>query len=646
MSKIPRPITFLFLTYLTGILFFFLFRIVLISINYDAARAVPAGDILIALFMGFRFDTVISGYILALPAVLFLCSGLISGTRNMIERISFIWIYIFYTVSFFICTADLPYFLQYNSRITAAILNWTDTPGMMLKIVFQDTRNYIYLGMFFIAAYFFYAALKKIRNKTVGNKTAEQDTKFTRIVFYSVTLLLLFAGIRGRLSHKSPIRWGTAFFSQHLFANQLGLNPVFTFSRSWLDARKPENAHLKLMDERTAYENARKYLGISNQRQMYSPIARRVSSAGPEKKYNVILIVMESMGAARMGISGNPYNHTPYLDSLAKSSIFFSNFYSSGMHTFNGIYSTLIGMPSLPGKQTMKDLESQQPFSGIAKALSQKNYSTIFFCTHDEEFDNMGGFFTANGFREIVGQKDYPAEKVLSTLGVPDHVMFDLSLPYLEKLHQKDQPFFAAYLTGSDHPPYILPKDIPFHPESKDIKQKMAEYADWSVHRFLEQCRQRSWADSTIFIITADHGSLLSPVYDADLSMVHTFLIMHAPAVFDKPREITAPGGQIDIFPTLMGVLGMSYINNTPGIDLLREERPFIYFCIDENTGCINNEYYLIMRKNGDTSLYRYHERSTKNYLPEMQSLADSMKTYAESNLQTVQDMILHRVVY
>jgi len=645
INAIPRPLVFLFLTYLSGIIIFFLFRLVLILINTKAAKEIPLTEILLAQLMGFRFDTVIGGYILALPMALFLVQGIFPSARKIFSTLSFFWIYGLYLLSFFICAADLPYFLQYNSRITFAILSWTDTPGIMLKIVFQDIRNYPYLFLFFLTAALFYVGLKRIRNNSLGNEE-KKNKKATRIIFYTVAALLLFIGIRGRLGEKSPIRWGTAFFSQHAFANQLGLNPVYTFGRSWLDSRKPESVHLKLMDEEIAFENARKYLGMEKEPQLYSPIARKVSAEGPEKKYNVILIIMESMGAAKMGIFGNPHQLTPSLDSISEQSILFTNFYSSGTHTFNGTYSTLFGMPSLPGKQTMKDLENQQPFSGIAKVLSERNYSTIFFCTHDEQFDNMGGFLTYNGFQKIVSQKDYPAEKILSTLGAPDHAMFDFSMNELDRMHQKEKPFFAAYLTGSDHGPYIIPGDIPFKPKPNEPSRQVIEYADWSVKHFLEECHKRSWADSTIFIITADHGTIWNPVYDADLSLTHTFLMIHQPKIFPERKVLPKPGGEIDIFPTTMGLLNISYTNNTPGINLLKEERPFIYFCVDENTGCVSDEYYLIVRKNGDPSLYRYRYRDTQNYLSEKQSLADSMRTYAESNFQTVQQMIIRRVVY
>jgi phosphoglycerol transferase MdoB-like AlkP superfamily enzyme len=646
IKAIPRPLVFLFLTYLSGIIIFFLFRLGLILIYASATKEIPLAEILQAQFMGFRFDTVVSGYILALPQVLFFFTGIFPQTQNTIKRFSFIWIYILYFLSFFICAADIPYFLQFNSRLTIAAMTWTDTPAMMTKIVFQDVRNYPFLALFVFSAAVFYVCLKQIEKYSFKRNNLPVRTKTSGAIFYLLAAVVLIIGIRGRIGEKSPIRWGTAFFSQHAFANQLGLNPVFTFGRSWLDSRNPENQKLNLMDEMTAFNNTREFLGMENYPQLYSPIAREVSAEGSERRYNIVLIIMESMAAWKMGAFGNKGNLTPHLDSIAQQSIFFTNFYSSGMHTFSGVYSALFGMPVLPGKHAMKDLESNQPFSGTAKVLSERNYNTVFFCTHDEQFDNMGGFLSANGFQNIVSEKDYPSEKSLSTLGVPDHVMFDFSFNELDRASREGKPFFAAYLTGSDHPPYIVPKDIPFKPKSDEVQQRIVEYADWSVNHFLEECHKRPWADSTIFIITADHGSVHNAVYDADLSLTHTFLVIHQPKILQGKQWIEDFGGQLDIFPTTMGLLNISYTHNTPGINLMKEKRPFIYFCVDENTGCVGSEYYIVLRRNGDATLYRYRERETKNYLTEKQSLADSMKIYVQSNLQTVQQMILRRVVY
>src|SRR5689334_2757514 len=99
MAKIPRPLVFLSLTYLLGILIFTLFRFAFILININALKEVPAQDILYALLMGFRFDTVISGYILVLPTLLFFMGEFIPKASKTLSTISFYWLYIVYMLS-------------------------------------------------------------------------------------------------------------------------------------------------------------------------------------------------------------------------------------------------------------------------------------------------------------------------------------------------------------------------------------------------------------------------------------------------------------------------------------------------------------------------------------------------------------------
>ena len=70
-DAIPRHIRFLTSIYLLGIAFFTVPRLVLLFQHWGEIRKIPAAVTLQALWMGFRFDTVISGYFLALPLLLF-----------------------------------------------------------------------------------------------------------------------------------------------------------------------------------------------------------------------------------------------------------------------------------------------------------------------------------------------------------------------------------------------------------------------------------------------------------------------------------------------------------------------------------------------------------------------------------------------
>ena len=550
-----------------------------------------------------------------------------------------------YLVAFIICAADIPYFIYYFSRVTIAILNWIDSPAFMFKMVFQEFKFFVFVVLYFLISGLFVYLVIKLYKKFLRNLNFDKAVsrkKFTliNVVVALLSFCVIFIGIRGRIEQKSPIRVGTAFFSNYAFPNQLALNPVFTFIRSYLDSRRVENKRLQFIDDKTAFANAQDFFSIKNKTEFDSPIARRVTADGAEKKANVVVVIMESMCAEKMTRFGNKGNLTRVLDSLAEISYCFDNFYSAGIHTRNGIYSTLFAYPALLRQHPM-DKVIVPNFTGFSNTLSSRGYHTIFFTTHDDQFDNMGGFMNSNSFEKVISKKDYPSEKVLSTLGVCDDYLFEYSIPLLNDLGKDGRPFFAAFMTASDHAPYIIPEGIPFKPHSDDVQKSIVEYADWSIGKFLQMASKQAWYKNTIFVFVADHGAIIgNNVYDMPLSFNHTPLIIYSPT-YTTPKVFKQIGGQIDIFPTVMGILNLSYVNNTMGIDLLRESRPYIYFSNDEKIGCIDGEYFYVYRvENGEKSLYRYTSNETDDLSKQYKGKADSMYIYSVSMMQTAQWMI------
>lgn len=643
-KSIFKHFWFILFTYLTGLVFFTAFRLILLAAEYSQLSILPdKGWLLIQAFaIGFRFDTVISGYILALPLILLAFASIFRWENKIFYRFITSFIILFYIIAFVICAADIPYFIYYFSRLTIAVLNWIDSPAFMFKMVFQEFKFFIFVILFFIVAALFAYLIIKLHKKILMKKRFNKSISGKRFVLLNIVVSLvsfsvLFIGIRGRIEQKSPIRVGTAFFSNYAFPNQLALNPVFTFIRSYLDSRRPENRRLQFIDDTTAIANAKAYFGVPQNNGFDSPIARRVKANGAEVKANVVVVIMESMSAEKMGHFGNPNNLTRVLDSLAEISYCFDNIYSAGIHTRNGIYSTLFSYPALLRQHPM-DKVIVPKFTGFPNTLAANGYQTIFFTTHDDQFDNMGGFLNSNSFHKVVSKKDYPADKVLSTLGVCDDYLFEFSVPMLNELAKDGKPFFAAYMTASDHAPYIIPDGIPFKPHSSDIQQAIVEYADWSIGKFLKLASKEKWYSNTIFVFVADHGGIVgNSVYDMPLTFNHTPLIIYSP-MFRNPGIFKQVGGQIDIFPTVMGLMNIDYVNNTMGIDLLKESRPYIYFSNDEKIGCVDREYFYIYRvENGEESLFKYSSNESDNLIRQYKEKADSMKNYSVSMMQTAQ---------
>ncbi len=547
------------------------------------------------------------------------------------------YIIVLYGISFFICAADIPYFNQFFKHLNPSIFNWTGEKSFVVEMIFKEPKYLLFLAVFIVAVILFsFLIFRYIRWIYKGIPNRKFGRGILQIAMQSliciVCILLCFVGMRGRIALKSPIRVGTAYFSEYAFANLLGLNPVFYLLNTVISESKNKDKDIILMDEAKAVQLAQQYLGIQNPDPDY-PIAREAEAIDslPSLRSNVVLILMEGVSAANLERHGATNPKFRFLDSLTNSSYYFENCYSAGIHTMNGIYGTLFSYPAFFNVHPLKanDIPAHESFPSV---LKDKGYKTIYFTTHDDQFDNVGGFLTANHVEKIISQKDYPSSKVLSNLGVPDDYMFEFSMPILNQMAESGSPFFATFMTASNHPPITIPEY--FKPTAGDEKEQVMEYADWSLRKFFDMAKQQAWYNNTIFVLLGDHGAIVgNQLYDLSLSYNHIPLIIVSSGM--EPKAYSQPTGQIDVFPTVMGLLNQPYVNNTMGVDAINTPRPYIYFSADNIMGCIDKEWLYLYRLDGRESLYSYSTLSTHDALSEYRECADSMKSYAFSMLQT-----------
>jgi phosphoglycerol transferase MdoB-like AlkP superfamily enzyme len=353
-----------------------------------------------------------------------------------------------------------------------------------------------------------------------------------------------------------------------------------------------------------------------------------------------VLVMMESMSTAKMQRFGNGDVLTPFLDSLAGAAWSFDNIWSAGIHTYNGIYSTLFGQPALMKKHPMEVVTVPQ-IDGLPAMLHRQGYQTMFFTTHDELFDNMSGFLSANGVDRIIGQKDYPAKEVRSAMGVPDEYMFRFATPLLTEASGEGRPFFAAFMTGSDHDPIVIPTETGFRARYTDDKYKMSvEYADWSLRRFMQYAAKQPWYANTLFVFVADHGCIWGQnIYDVAFTYQHIPLVMYAPG-FTKPAAYPQIGMQTDVAATIMGLVGKPYVNNTLSTDLLHDRKPYAIFSADNKLACMSDSLLYIYRTGTAPGLYRYKKNDLTNYYPGDSASALPMRQAAFAWLQTSQWLI------
>lgn len=611
---------------------FFIFRLILLFTNIDKLGDATTGEIIKAFLIGWIFDTTTSCYMLALPIVILIICEFYGKTHNII-RISLIWfIAILSSLSFLVCGADIPYYKEFITRFNISALNnmKLGQAGTVIKMIFGEPKFIIYIIPVIILLVLFIWVIIKIIN---GTKSFKKGGILYKSIGSVVLAVLLFFGIRGRLElDEVPLCLNDSFFCSNNFLNQLGLNPTYVLISSALE--DVDKDYFTDIDENDALSEVQNQLGITSQDDDF-PLSRFVVADKERNDYNVVVVLMESMKASNLSYFCDTSYFTPNLDTLCKKSLLFENFYSQNTRTCYGIFSTLMAYPSMYPGNPMYGVPLRK-YESMPSVLKENGYSTAAIIPHDKQFDNIYGFYLANDVDTILSEENYPKNEVINSWGIPDHLLFDHSIELIDELHSKDKPFFINILTVSNHAPYILP-DIftPTDPELDDEHQ-LIEYSDFAIGRFLDKVAEKPWFDNTIFVFLGDHGKPEDSPYPISLDFVHVPLIIYSPSLVEPDIKANM-ASQIDVFPTIMGLLGIDYNNSTFGIDLLKQNRDYAYFMNGNRYGIIDQEWYYLSDLQGfSLGLYHYRDNDETNYEEQEKEKAIEMNFYGESNWKTM----------
>lgn len=603
-------------------------RFLLLQLNKEKVTSESGPFVNESFAWGFKFDLLITSYLLLIPFLLLTVYYLLNQKPKALATLAKLFLQIIIIPVFLICCADIAYFSFFNSRLTSSVHMWMQNFGEMMKFLFSDKTYYPHIAIFFIGGFFLVWLIGKFSKPLFIVSASASSLKKILVVFVSASLM--FYGVRGG-NILRPLGMREAFFTNFAFINQLTLNPAWTYFDSFSVFK------INYLQDSEAIIEAKKFYAIPSS-SYSSALARAVKGEEAIPDRNVVIILMESMSAERMGIFGNTKNLTPYLDSLAKCAHFYNHFYSCGVHTCNGIYGTLYGFPSLLAVHPMSNVQSTQLyFTGLPVTLKSFGYTNLFFCTHHEQFDNLGYFLSRNGIDRLYSSKDYPSSERVNNWGISDEFLFEFAMHELDSLDQLKKKFFSTILTISTHPPQEMPPNTKYKPRSGEVYDQVFEYADWCLKNFMESVKEKPWYKNTIFVFLGDHGVNAPSNFEAPLSFNHIPLI-----IFD-PQDSTAftddrMGIQTDIYPTIMEKLKAPYINNTAGQSLLSHERPFAFFSQDTKLCIINHDNYLVINRGGSESFYDLHKSATAAN----SEVENAMKRYAYSILQTTQSMLDH----
>lgn len=646
MKFFLKTLSYLLCVHLLGLLVMSVFRLAFfnsVSPLLPPDVAEHTDWILTAFVRGVWFDNVIACYLMALPLAVAVVAGVCNWWRAGLFRAFNVWFGTLYALVFMASAGNIPYYAYFTKLLNASIWNWAEYGGTTLGMIFGEASYRAYILAFFAATLLFGASLYLLRTRVFGFTARRMRSAkpspvraWQRAGIAWVGAAVLggcILGIRGRLGY-NPIKVSAAYFCTNPVLNNLGVNPMFCLLTSTLDEMRPENKKLHLLPPEEAIRQVQQFYGRKGIPGI-SPIARQVVPQGEPTRQNVVIVLMESLSAQLMGRFGNTRELTPCLDSLYRHSLSFANCYSAGNHTNHGLYATLYSFPSIMFRNAMKGSNIPN-YSGLPTVLKQNGYSTLFFMTHESQYDNMKGFLLTNGYDEIYAQEDYPRSKVVNHFGVPDDYLFTYALPVLRRHAAQGKPFMATLLTISNHPPYVVPKE--FQTPGLTPEEQIVRYSDDCIRRFMAEAGKEDWAKHTLFVFLGDHGKLIGkPDCELPESFNHIPLIIHADGL--QAQERTDFAGQVDVAPTLLGLLRIPYVQNNLGIDLLSEQRPAAFYTADKTIAARDGKRLYVYNAETEKE-YFYNLKDGKPVETQHSPEFSTLKGYVFALLQATEQLV------
>ncbi len=410
----------------------------------------------------------------------------------------------------------------------------------------------------FITSLFLYIIYKSNYVANFLKDESKLKQRFKPALIYFLIPMISFAGVTEDF----------AKISTNQYSNELAKSGLYSLFAAFRNNSLDYDVFYLCDNEENVFSNLKKSTKTNNSAFLNSnDITRNIVNSGEEKDYNVVLVVVESLSGKFLESLKGEKGLTPNLDSLAQNSMFFSNFYATGTRTVRGMEAITLSVPPTPGSAIVKRPDNHNMYSS-GFIFRNKGYETKFIYGGYGYFDNMNEFFSNNGF-DVVDRADFSDnEDTFHTVwGVCDEDLLNKTLKEADLSYKAHKPFMSFVMTTSNHRPYDYPDgriDIASHTG----RDGAVKYTDFAIGDFLKKAKEKPWFKNTIFVIVADHCAVSAGKVELPLDKYHIPMIVYAPDII-KPQVVDKVSSQIDIMPTLFGLLNWSYKSKFYGKDIL-----------------------------------------------------------------------------
>ncbi|MDP2307346.1 MAG: LTA synthase family protein [Pseudomonadota bacterium] len=346
--------------------------------------------------------------------------------------------------------------------------------------------------------------------------------------------------------------------------------------------------------------------------------------------FNIVLVLLESVGARSTSLyppEGHPdekpvYLTTPNLAALAAKGRLVRTAYSVVPHTSKALITTMCGTWPQLVSEIREAGPGSLPDRCLPKLLGELGYRSAFFQTAHEGFENRGALIHRMGFDQFRSRDTLrgPFETV-NYFGIEDRAMLDPGIAWSRAAQADGQPFFAAYLTLTSHHDYNTPSYWGQETYPRVNARQMqylnaVRYVDDFVGKLVAGYEAAGLADNTLFVFLGDHGEAFGEhgrsmhdlvIYDEGLRIP---MVLYGPGVLEGTDAIEGPRQQIDIVPTLLGMLGVKaeggWLPGTSLLDTVEDARTLFHSCW--------RSHRCLARRTGDKKIVDHYRDAPMQY--------------------------------
>ncbi|MDA1969141.1 LTA synthase family protein [Bacillus cereus] len=471
-----------------------------------------------------------------------------------------------------VLVGNVMFYDFYSDFVTLPVLGQTSNFGQLGGSIIEILNYKIILA--FVDIVFFFILLKK---KSLVFKT-ERVNHSTRLLYFLLTIGVFFANLH--LAEKERPELLTRSFDRVMLVKNLGLytHQVYDLTLQVKAGSQKALADSSKLQETENYVKANQSEPNPN---MF----------GAAKGKNVIVVTLESLQTFLIGASVNGQEVTPFLNEFINESYYFDNFFHQTGQGKTSDSEFLIDTSLYPlNRGAVFFTHGNNDYTATPEILRQQGYFTSVFHANNATFWNRNIMYSALGYDRYYNELDYKITPETNlNWGLKDIEYFDQSVDILKTVNQ---PFYARFLTLTNHYPFTYDEDTKFiEPYNSgngvfDRYIVTARYLDESIKKFIERLKAEGLYDDSIIVLYGDHYGIsekhnraMAQFLEKDqitefdtLNLQRTPLYIHIPGQTEG-QTISKPTGQIDMKPTILNLLGVDSTNDIRfGHDMFSDE--------------------------------------------------------------------------